>query len=220
LYLPLSRLEICYVEYAVLAEWARSLQGMGMESPAEPSGARRVRVDLVGLAEAFDDASWEVSAFLDLDTGEVIRITAEVRGELEAIYAELPEELVDEARRRVAFAAALEHRKPPGWMHELLVEADAVEGGLAIRFLRVPEAGSRESYGDMQAFIETVSSPWLQERLWAAIHGRGAFRRFKDVLAGALAERERWFTFKDDRLRQRVLAWLADEGIEPLTEVT
>jgi hypothetical protein len=107
-----------------------------------------------------------------------------------------------------------------GWMHELLVEADAVEGGLAIRFLRVPEAGSRESYGDMQAFIETVSSPWLQERLWAAIHGRGAFRRFKDVLAGALAERERWFTFKDDRLRQRVLAWLADEGIEPLTEVT
>ena len=68
---------------------------------------------------------------------------------------------------------------------------------------------------DMQAFIETVSSQWLQERLWTAIRGRGAFRRFKDVLAGAPAERERWFAFKGDRLRQRVLAWLADEGIEP-----
>ena len=191
-----------------------------MNSQAEPPAARRVRVDLAELAEAFDEASWEVSSFLDLDTGEVIRITAEVRDELEAIYAELPEEPTDEESYRSAFAAALEHRNPPGWMHELLVEADAVEGGLGTRFLRVPEADSREGYEEMQAFIETVSSPWLQERLWAAIRGRGAFRRFKDVLAGAPAERERWFAFKGDRLRQRVLAWLADEGIQPLREVT
>ena len=186
-----------------------------MQSQAEPPARRRVRIDLADLAEAFDDASWEVSTFLDLDTGNVIRITAEVRDELEALYAELPEEPADEGSYRVTFAAALEHREPPGWMHELLLEADAVEGGLGTRFLRVPEADSREGYGEMQAFIETVSSPRLQERLWAAIRGRGAFRRFKDVLASAPAERERWFAFKDARLRQRVLAWLADEGIEP-----
>ena len=66
----------------------------------------------------------------------------------------------------------------------------------------------------MQAFIETVASPRLQDRLWAAIRGRGAFRGFKDVLASYTAERERWFTFKDDRVRLRVLEWLADEGIE------
>ena len=186
-----------------------------MKSQAEPPARRRVRIDLADLAEAFDDASWEVSTFLDLDTGNVIRITAEVRDELEAIYAELPEEPADEGSYRVTFAAALEHRERPGWMHELLLEADAVEGGLGTRFLRVPEADSREGYGEMQAFIETVSRPRLQERLWAAIRGRGAFRRFKDVLASAPAERERWFAFKDARLRQRVLAWLADEGIEP-----
>ena len=186
-----------------------------MQSQAEPPARRRVRIDLADLAEAFDDASWEVSTFLDLDTGNVIRITAEVRDELEALYAELSEEPADEGSYRVTFAAALEHRERPGWMHELLLEADAVEGGLGTRFLRVPEADSREGYGEMQAFIETVSSPRLQERLWAAIRGRGAFRRFKDVLASAPAERERWFAFKDARLRQRVLAWLADEGIEP-----
>jgi len=186
-----------------------------MQSQAEPPARRRVRIDLADLAEAFDDASWEVSTFLDLDTGNVIRITAEVRDELEALYAELPEEPADEGSYRVTFAAALEHRERPGWMHESLLEADAVEGGLGTRFLRVPEADSREGYGEMQAFIETVSSPRLQERLWAAIRGRGAFRRFKDVLASAPAERERWFAFKDARLRQRVLAWLADEGIEP-----
>jgi hypothetical protein len=186
-----------------------------MKFQAEAPAGRRIRIDLADLVEAFDDASWEVSTFLDLDTGNVIRIAAEVRDELEALYAELPEEPTDEGRYRVTFAAALEHRKPPGWMHELLAEADAVEGGLGTRFLRVPDADSREGYGEMQAFIETVSSPRLQERLWAAIRGRGAFRRFKDVLATAPSERERWFAFKDDRLRQRVLAWLADEGIEP-----
>jgi hypothetical protein len=189
--------------------------GHAVNSQVEPPAARRVRVDLTELTEAFDEASWEVSTFLDLDTGEVIRITSEVRQELEAIYAEVAEEPADEESDRAAFATALKRRDPPGWMHELLVEADAVESGLGTRFLRVPGADSREGYEDMQAFIETVSSPWLQERLWTAIRGRGAFRRFKDVLAGAPAERERWFAFKGDRLRQRVLAWLADEGIEP-----
>jgi hypothetical protein len=71
----------------------------------------------------------------------------------------------------------------------------------------------------MEAFIATVTSARLQERLGAAIRGRGAFRRFKDVLAAAPAERARWFAFKDQRVRQRVLAWLADEGIELIDEI-
>ena len=167
---------------------------------------------------AFEDASWEVSTFLDLDTGEVIRITEEIQGELEAIYAELPEDPTDESNYRAAFAAALEASQLPEWEREALVEADAVEVGLGTRFLRVPEADSREGYADMEEFIETVSNPQLQERLWDAIRGRGAFRRFKDVLAGAAAERERWFAFKDARLRERVVAWLAVEGIEPIEE--
>jgi len=67
-------------------------------------------------------------------------------------------------------------------MHELLYEADAVEEGFGVRFIRLPDADSREGYEDMEAFIETVANPRLQERLWAAIRGRGAFGRFKDVL--------------------------------------
>jgi hypothetical protein len=180
--------------------------------------ARQLRVDLAELADAFDDASWEVSAYLDLDTGNVLRVTADVRHELEAIYAELPQETVDEEVYRSLFAAALAQRCPPAWMHELLREADLVEGGLGTRFIRLPHGDARAGYADMEAFIVTVASPPLQDRLWAAIRGRGAFRRFKDVLASSPAERDRWFAFKDQRVRQRVLAWLADEGIELLDE--
>src|SRR5260370_42215011 len=100
--------------------------------------------------------------------------------ELETIYADLPEEPTDE---EAAFASALEHRNLPGWMHELLKEADAVASGLATRFLRLPQRDSHESYMDMQALIETVARPRLEEPLWAAIRGRGAFHRFNDVLA-------------------------------------
>jgi Uncharacterised protein family (UPF0158) len=189
-----------------------------MESGTEPQVARRLRCDLTELVDAFDDASWEMSVYLDLDTGEVIHITADVREELEAIYAELPEEPTDGEAYEAAFASAIERRKLPAWMHDLLKEADAVESGLGTRFLCLPQRDSHESYMDMQAFIETVAHPRLEERLWAAIRGRGAFGRFKDVLAGCSDECERWFAFKAARVRQRVLAWLADEGIE-LVEV-
>jgi hypothetical protein len=72
--------------------------------------------------------------------------------------------------------------------------------------------GSRGGYGDMEYFIETLSDPHLAERLRDAIRGRGAFRRFKDVLSRAPEEFTRWHVFSDERQRGRARAWLADEG--------
>ena len=190
-----------------------------MDSPAGLPVPRRLRVDLGDLVDALGDASNEVSAYLDLQSGDVIRLTAEIQQELEAISADLPEESRDNEAYRAAFAAALDRRGPPAWMRELLWEAAAVEGGLGTRFLPVPGADSRAGYEDMKAFIETVASLRLQERLRGAIRGRGAFRRFKDVLGRQPAEWERWVAFRDGRVGQRALAWLAEEGIEPVEEI-
>jgi hypothetical protein len=41
-----------------------------------------------------------------------------------------------------------------------------------------------------------VSDQPLRERLLIAIDGKGAFRRFKDVLLAFPAERERWFAYR------------------------
>jgi hypothetical protein len=68
----------------------------------------------------------------------------------------------------------------------------------------------------MEDFISTVKDARLRDRLWRAISGRGAFRYFKDVLEDHPRERERWFAFKDAQVRQRVLAWLAEEDIKPI----
>ena len=41
-----------------------------------------------------------------------------------------------------------------------------------------------------------------------------AFRRFKDVLLDYPEARERWFAFKDEEMRRRVLRWLESEEVE------
>lgn len=51
------------------------------------------------------------------------------------------------------------------------------------KWLWVHCEGSRDGYRDMERFIQTVSDPGRADRLDIAITGRGAFRRFKDVLA-------------------------------------
>jgi len=78
------------------------------------------------------------------------------------------------------------------------------------RYERIPKAESHEGYSDMVDFIATVKDEHLVELLEVAINGKGAFRRFKDVLLNYPEERERWFQFKDDRMEERALEWLND----------
>jgi hypothetical protein len=99
-------------------------------------------------------------------------------------------------------------------VQQQLAEIDDAEPG---RYLEVPPADSHEAYRDMEDFIVTVPDKRLQDLLDVAIQGRGAFRRFKDVLTRDPAERQRWFDFQASRLKARAREWLAEEGCEPLT---
>ncbi len=99
----------------------------------------------------------------------------------------------------------------PDEMEEL---DDKVDEGLGERYIAIPNAESYEGYQDMEDFIETVHDMNLKEKLNIAISGKGAFRRFKDVLNYYPKERERWFKFKDEKVKERVNEWLDEEGIE------
>jgi hypothetical protein len=82
-------------------------------------------------------------------------------------------------------------------------------------FLRVEPASSREQYRWMERFVGSVADEGLRERLIISIDGKGAFRRFKDVLLAYPAERERWFTYRADLLHWHIHNWLAQHEIEP-----
>jgi hypothetical protein len=172
---------------------------------------RQLKVDLADLTFAFENASYEAEQYLDLETGQVILVTGEMRRYLE----EIDEEMSGEGETaQPTFADLLQQSDIPEWMKEMVQEADQVEAGYGTRYLAVPHTESRDGYADMADFIDTVQDQRLQDLLARAIHGRGPFRRFKDVLAQAPGERERWFAFKEGKLRQRVCEWLASEGIE------
>jgi hypothetical protein len=80
------------------------------------------------------------------------------------------------------------------------------------RWVHVFCEGSRAGYRDMEIFIDNLEDDRLADRLARAIRGRGAFRRFKDVLAESSDLLDRWYGFSDDRHRGRARAWLAGEG--------
>jgi Uncharacterised protein family (UPF0158) len=91
-------------------------------------------------------------------------------------------------------------------------QEDEDESDDADKWLWVHCEGSRDGYRDMERFIGTVRDPGRADRLEVAISGRGAFRRFKDVLARWPGELDRWFEFSAERQRGRARAWLADAG--------
>lgn len=154
---------------------------------------RKLEIDWMELEAAFESGFGGVQYYLDLETGEILLITDEV-----SWYLEDPPE-----------------RELPDWQQEMLQQARQIEEGYGIRYLRVPEQDSRESYRDMERFIPTVQDQHLQDRLWRAIQGRGAFRYFKDVLYDYPDERERWFAFSNRCVYERMMAWLERKGIEP-----
>jgi hypothetical protein len=82
-------------------------------------------------------------------------------------------------------------------------------------FVYIEPISSREQYRWMEEFIETVEESNLKDKLNIAIDGKGAFRRFKDVLVGYPAERERWFGKRASKLRAHMKEWLAAKRIQP-----
>lgn len=191
-----------------------------MESGSDGPPVRQCRAKLADLADALDMVNQEMAAYLDLETGEILYISDDARRELEAVYESLPDDVSELSveEQQAAFVAALEAYRPMNVEAEELQDADAVDRGLGTRFVGLPEADTRASYRDMEAFIDTVTTPRLRQRLERAIRGRGAFRYFRDELSDEPAEEQRWYDFKQERLRDRIREWLADERIELIEE--
>lgn len=84
-------------------------------------------------------------------------------------------------------------------------------------FIRIDPASSREQYRWMERFVGSVTDEQLRERLLISIDGKGAFRRFKDVLLAYPAERERWFSYRADLLHWHMHNWLKERQIEPVS---
>ena len=95
---------------------------------------------------------------------------------------------------------------------------EEIDAGLAAgHLIHVEPLGSSVEYGWMADFAGTVRNAHLRDLLDVALAGRGAFRRFKDVLLEYPAERDAWFAFRDGHVRASAGEWMAENGIDPTT---
>jgi len=182
---------------------------------------RKVNVKISDLIDAFEMGSAGNQNYLDLETGTVILNTRDnIELELDEILEEFDSVYEGSGTDDpAAYEKLVEYVKQcdiQDWVKAEILQAIEIENGFGTRYIAIPWVESYEGYQDMELFIDTVEDEHVRELLSIAIDGRGAFRRFKDVLYDHLDERERWFAFKQDRMRQRVLDWLDGKGIEAI----
>jgi len=88
---------------------------------------------------------------------------------------------------------------------EELVESD--------RFTFIEPLESRFGWEEMRDFTGRVEDRRLWELLEVALAGKGAFGRFKAVLADHPEARTRWFAEHDQHMEVQARAWLDRQGI-------
>lgn len=88
-------------------------------------------------------------------------------------------------------------------------EVDEIDG--SDNYIPIERIESYEAYRWMEEFVEQVVAPrnrLAAEKLSIALMGRGAFRRFKDVLH-VIGDSwvEGWYRWHDDRVKEAMYEW-------------
>ena len=157
---------------------------------------KKLKVDLEIISNAMEDvARVDMEYYLDKETGEVIFIPEEV-----SRYVEEEDENLRKAL--------------PDWQKEGVKLAQEILLNKPVRYINIPEGAPCNGYDLMVEFAEKVEDELLREKLSIALDGKGAFRRFKNVIADYPDYREKWFKFRDERINKKVIEWLNSIGIE------
>jgi len=174
---------------------------------------KKLKVDFDEIQKAMEDVVRDVfDYFLDLETGEVITLSEDILNELKLSLNDGDDEDIGDEIEYIEF-----DKEPnlPYWMEDEVELALEVLLNEDDRYIRIPERESSEAYKVMTDFIDTVKDPVLKEELVYALDGKGAFRKFKDVLIGYSKERKRWHGFDAKAMKKSIIVWLRSLGIEP-----
>jgi hypothetical protein len=148
----------------------------------------------VKLQELIDEMTFhleETTPFLNRLTGNIVVISD------------------DEFRKAEEFDS-LEHLSD--WKQEELYDAfDILENGE--NYLRLPTKYDINEYRLIEEFCYSIQDTKKQTALINAIHGKGAFHRFKDKISFFEME-DQWYAFRDERYREMAIEWCEDHGVD------
>ena len=146
-------------------------------------------VKLQDVIDALEMTSDSTLYFLDRRTGEIEMITEEVwsAAENDDLISEFPE-----------------------WERESVLKAREIQS--ADHFIELPDKFEIDSYEMMERFCHEHPNQRIREKLSAAIKGKGAFRRFNDLISN-LGIQDEWNRFEHQWLEEIAVEWLEAEGI-------
>lgn len=146
-------------------------------------------VSLRDVIEEMDMSSDEATAYINRKTGELITLTDEM-----LTLAEDPDEAAD----------------APQWEKDLLPKVREVTA--SEDFIPLPGKFEIHEWSIIERFTQSLTDAAVSDELDAALHGRGAFRRFKDALH-RLGIADQWYRFREAALEEIAIEFLEAHGI-------
>ena len=143
-----------------------------------------VIVSLRDVIEQMEMSSAEATAYINRKTGELITLMDE-----ELALAEDPDETSEAAE----------------WQKDLLPKAREVIASQD--FIPLPGKFEIHDWSIMERFARSLTDAAVSDELDAALHGRGAFRRFKDAVH-RLGIADQWYQFRDAALEEIAIEFL------------
>ena len=148
----------------------------------------RVQVVLHAVLDAMNFQSDEMTAYVQRSTGRVIVVSDEAMRDAEdgadADFGGEAEELAD----------ALAILKSPD------------------EYLPLPDRFEIDEYRMMEHFAAGVAADSARAQLQDSMHGRGAFRRFKDT-AHRLGFLDAWYAYRDRSYEALAREWCEEQGL-------
>lgn len=152
--------------------------------------------------------------YLDTESGQIIEISQNVIDEvkkrltIDDIDEDIPED--------IEYIEFDNEPDIPDWMLDEIETLCEIILDSKNRYVRIPERDRHFAYNTMHEFIDTLDDEHLKARLKTALTGKGAFRRFKDVLLEYPRERKKWHAFNAKIMRKEITDWLKTLGIKPV----
>ncbi|MFW6158681.1 MAG: UPF0158 family protein [Planctomycetota bacterium] len=150
-----------------------------------------IPVRLSDVIQHMEMAGPELFSLLNRRTGEFVFFTAE-------------------EQRLVEEGGEAEWADAPDWQRETLPKVkEALESD---DWVGPPDEFDIHEWSIMERFTRSVGDDEQYEALSHAIHGSGAFRRFKDTIY-RLGIEDEWYRYRDATFERIAIDWLEAEGI-------
>ena len=151
------------------------------------------KVDLDKVLDALEFVSDEGDSYYNKETGEIVYVGHE--------------------DKRIADSCDIDDLdRYPEWQRDTIEVAIDLEENWE-NYISLPSKFDVDEYEIMVEFSDSIEDVRISNQLSNALHGRGAFRRFKDT-AIRLNVEKKWYDFRDEALKKIAVDWCEDNGIE------